>query len=106
MVTRADIEAFVARADQPTEEPERAELVGRHPRAQPPMSPTLTGPVHGDVRIPIKGVRKWTAEAMVASAFTAPHVTEWVTVDVSRTVDLVERLRRDERSATSACRRR
>jgi pyruvate dehydrogenase E2 component (dihydrolipoamide acetyltransferase) len=40
-------------------------------------------------------VRKWTADAMVASAFTAPHVTEWVTVDVSRTVDLVERLRRD-----------
>ena len=60
-----------------------------------PMSPTLTGPVQGDVRIPVKGVRKWTADAMVASAFTAPHVTEWVTVDVSRTVDLVERLRRD-----------
>jgi 2-oxoisovalerate dehydrogenase E2 component (dihydrolipoyl transacylase) len=59
------------------------------------MSPTLTGPVEGDVRIPIKGVRKWTADAMVASAFTAPHVTEWITVDVSRTVDMIERLRRD-----------
>src|SRR5690606_10480813 len=33
------------------------------------------------------------AEAMVRSAFTAPHVTEWVQVDVTRTVRLVERLR-------------
>jgi pyruvate dehydrogenase E2 component (dihydrolipoamide acetyltransferase) len=31
---------------------------------------------------------------MVSSAFTAPHVTEWVTVDVSRTMRLVRRLRR------------
>jgi pyruvate dehydrogenase E2 component (dihydrolipoamide acetyltransferase) len=36
-----------------------------------------------------------TADAMVASAFTAPHVTEWVTVDVTRTMKLVERLRAD-----------
>ena len=98
VVTRADIEAFVARADEQTDEREEQEVPSssvatREPSR--PMSPTLTGPVHGDVRIPVKGVRKWTAEAMVASAFTAPHVTEWVTVDVSRTVDLVERLRRD-----------
>ena len=30
---------------------------------------------------------------MVQSAFTAPHVTEWLTCDVSATVDLVERLK-------------
>jgi 2-oxoisovalerate dehydrogenase E2 component (dihydrolipoyl transacylase) len=48
-----------------------------------------------ETRIPIKGVRKVTADAMVASAFTAPHVTEWVTVDVTRTMRLVERLRAD-----------
>ncbi len=46
-----------------------------------------------DVRIPIKGVRKATAQAMVQSAFTAPHVTEWLTCDVSATMELVERLR-------------
>ena len=46
-----------------------------------------------DVRIPVKGVRKMTAQAMVTSAFTAPHVTEWMTVDVTRTVKLVERMR-------------
>ena len=34
-----------------------------------------------------------TAEAMVRSAFTAPHVTEWVTVDVTRTMKLVEELK-------------
>jgi pyruvate dehydrogenase E2 component (dihydrolipoamide acetyltransferase) len=33
------------------------------------------------------------AQAMVSSAFTAPHVTEWVTVDVTRTMELVDRLR-------------
>ena len=46
-------------------------------------------------RVPIKGVRKLTAAAMVGSAFTAPHVTEWVTVDVTATMELVERLKRD-----------
>ena len=91
VVTRADIEAFVAKPDE--EDVPSSSVATREPSR--PMSPTLTGPVHGDVRIPVKGVRKWTADAMVASAFTAPHVTEWVTIDVSRTVDLVERLRRD-----------
>ena len=46
-----------------------------------------------DRRVPIKGVRKATAAAMVTSAFTAPHVTEFLTLDVSRTVKLVARLR-------------
>ncbi len=44
-------------------------------------------------RTPIKGVRKHTAEAMVRSAFTAPHVTEFVTVDVTETLELLESLR-------------
>lgn len=44
-------------------------------------------------RIPIKGVRKATAAAMVQSAFTAPHVTEFVTVDVTRTLELIEEVR-------------
>jgi pyruvate dehydrogenase E2 component (dihydrolipoamide acetyltransferase) len=49
--------------------------------------------VGGERRIPVKGVRKATAQAMVASAFTAPHVTEWVQVDVTRSVKLVGKLR-------------
>ncbi|WP_146057526.1 dihydrolipoamide acetyltransferase family protein, partial [Streptomyces sp. SM12] len=46
-------------------------------------------------RVPIKGVRKATAAAMVNSAFTAPHVTEFVTVDVTRTMKLVQQLKED-----------
>jgi 2-oxoisovalerate dehydrogenase E2 component (dihydrolipoyl transacylase) len=46
----------------------------------------------GEQRIPIKGVRKHTAAAMVASAFTAPHVTEFLTVDVTRMMKLRGRL--------------
>ncbi|MHC5797456.1 dihydrolipoamide acetyltransferase family protein [Lacisediminihabitans sp. FW035] len=46
-----------------------------------------------ETRVPISGVRKRTAAAMVSSAFTAPHVTEFVTVDVTPTVELVDRLR-------------
>ncbi|MFB7662673.1 dihydrolipoamide acetyltransferase family protein [Kitasatospora sp. NPDC056138] len=49
--------------------------------------------VRGDVRVPVKGVRKATAQAMVASAFTAPHVTEFVQVDVTRTMKLVRKLK-------------
>jgi 2-oxoisovalerate dehydrogenase E2 component (dihydrolipoyl transacylase) len=54
-----------------------------------------TGAPQGEreTREPVKGVRKVMADAMVGSAFTAPHVTEWVTVDVTRTMDFVERLR-------------
>ncbi|WP_406118459.1 dihydrolipoamide acetyltransferase family protein [Streptomyces sp. NBC_00989] len=43
-----------------------------------------------ETRIPIRGVRKHTAAAMVASAFTAPHVTEFITVDVTATMRLRE----------------
>jgi 2-oxoisovalerate dehydrogenase E2 component (dihydrolipoyl transacylase) len=45
-------------------------------------------PGTGDIRIPIKGVRKHTAAAVVASAFTAPHVTEFITLDITRTMEL------------------
>ncbi|GAA1940752.1 dihydrolipoamide acetyltransferase family protein [Nocardioides marmoribigeumensis] len=48
-----------------------------------------------DKREPIKGVRKMMGQAMVSSAFSIPHVTEWITVDVTRTTKLVERLRED-----------
>lgn len=44
-------------------------------------------------RVAIRSVRKATAANVVRSAFTAPHVTEFVTVDATRTMRLVERLR-------------
>ncbi len=44
-------------------------------------------------RIPVRGVRKHTAAAMVASAFSAPHVTEFLQVDVTETMAAVRRAR-------------
>ncbi|MGH8965382.1 MAG: dihydrolipoamide acetyltransferase family protein, partial [Actinomycetes bacterium] len=46
-------------------------------------------------RVPVKSVRKRTAEAMVASAFTAPHVTVFQTIDVTKTMKLVASLKED-----------
>ncbi|GAA4194316.1 dihydrolipoamide acetyltransferase family protein [Microbacterium oryzae] len=43
--------------------------------------------------IPVKGVRKATANAMVGSAYTAPHVSVWTDVDATRTMEYVKRLK-------------
>lgn len=86
IVTRADVEAAASGASQiPTATTAAAPVAA----AAAPFASAE------DVRVPIKGVRKATAEAMVSSAFTAPHVTEFVTVDVTAMMDLVERLKRD-----------
>jgi 2-oxoisovalerate dehydrogenase E2 component (dihydrolipoyl transacylase) len=78
VITRADVDAAVARtAPAPAFVATTAGDSGTAGREQ---------------RIPIKGVRKHTAAAMVASAFTAPHVTEFLTVDVTRTMKLRGRL--------------
>jgi pyruvate dehydrogenase E2 component (dihydrolipoamide acetyltransferase) len=58
------------------------------PETQP--APTAETARTSETRIPIRGVRKHTAAAMVASAFTAPHVTEFITVDVTATMRLRE----------------
>lgn len=51
----------------------------------------LTG--EREERVPIKGVRKLTAENMVASAFTAPHATMFLTIDMTRSMKALDRLR-------------
>ncbi len=85
VITRDDVERAAA---GPAEPDEQARFVAHVPLSE-----------EAETRIPIKGVRKATAKAMVESAFTAPHVSEWVTCDVSATMELVERLkaRRDFR---------
>ena len=88
IITRADVEAFAGLREHPVVE-ERGTSVSK-----PPQSSSRE-----DQRVPIKGVRKMTAEAMVSSAFTAPHVTEWITLDVSKTVELVAQLKKDDRFA-------
>lgn len=50
-------------------------------------------------RVPVRSVRKRTAEAMVASAFSAPHVSVFHTVDVTKTMRLVARLRENREFA-------
>ncbi|MCJ1709445.1 dihydrolipoamide acetyltransferase family protein [Microbacterium sp. VKM Ac-2923] len=63
------------------------------PAAPAPVA--TTGPVT-DAReesIPVRGVRKATANAMTSSAYSAPHVSVWVDVDASRTMELVKRLK-------------
>ncbi|MCU1570300.1 MAG: branched-chain alpha-keto acid dehydrogenase subunit [Naasia sp.] len=50
-------------------------------------------PESREERIPVKGVRKAIAAAMVSSAFTAPHVSLFVDVDASRTMEFVKRLK-------------
>jgi pyruvate dehydrogenase E2 component (dihydrolipoamide acetyltransferase) len=64
-----------------------------------PTPASATRPARRETRSPIKGVRKVTAEAMSKSAFSAPHVTEWLTVDVTRTMEMVHSLRHDRQWA-------
>ena len=65
--------------------------------AEAPARPLQTGDgwdgLPREERIAIRSVRKVTAENVVRSAFTAPHVTEFITVDVTKTMRLIERLR-------------
>ncbi|MEJ2864453.1 dihydrolipoamide acetyltransferase family protein [Actinomycetospora flava] len=80
----------------------RREDVRRHveaptesPTGAPTEAPTeaSTEAPTDERREPIRGVRKATAAAMTASAFTAPHVTEFVGVDVTAMTETVERLK-------------
>jgi pyruvate dehydrogenase E2 component (dihydrolipoamide acetyltransferase) len=61
--------------------------------------PTRADDESGVRREPIRGVRRATAAAMVASAFTAPHVTVFLAVDVTATMALRDRLRADREYA-------
>ncbi|MFI1930818.1 dihydrolipoamide acetyltransferase family protein [Streptomyces sp. NPDC020330] len=93
VITREDVHAAAA----PAVASEAA------PVTPAPAPVTAEAPAAADVpasaretRIPVKGVRKAIAQAMVGSAFTAPHVTEFVTVDVTRTMKLVAELKEDK----------
>jgi 2-oxoisovalerate dehydrogenase E2 component (dihydrolipoyl transacylase) len=56
-------------------------------------APAVTDTGTRERRVPVKGVRKATAQAMVDSAFTAPHVTEFLTIDVTPMMELRARLK-------------
>ncbi|MGW2209421.1 dihydrolipoamide acetyltransferase family protein [Streptomyces sp. NPDC001781] len=93
IITREDVHAAVAPVETVVEAPAPA------PAAVQATAPAPAVAVYDsarETRIPVKGVRKATAQAMIGSAFTAPHVTEFVTVDVTRTMKLVEELKQDK----------
>lgn len=92
IVTREDV-LFAAESSRP-------ERLVVHPGDDRPWLDG--GTVSGDgrqTRVAVRSVRRRTAEAMVASAFTAPHVTVFTEVDVTKTMELVERLRTDREFA-------
>ncbi|MBN3929235.1 2-oxo acid dehydrogenase subunit E2 [Streptomyces verrucosisporus] len=99
IITREDVHAAAA----PAPSHEAAAVTGTAPQAAPAPAeapaqapaPAVWSTGERERRVPIKGVRKATAQAMVSSAFTAPHVTEFVTVDVTRTMKLVQELKQD-----------
>ncbi|HYP74077.1 MAG TPA: dihydrolipoamide acetyltransferase family protein [Microbacterium sp.] len=89
IIRREDVERFAA------EHPAVAAPAGAP--AASGVAP-VSGPAAGsdrETRTPIRGVRKATAAAMVRSAFTAPHVTCFLEVDVTETVRLIDALRAD-----------
>lgn len=90
LVTRDDVVA----ASSPAAVRDALADRGAADAAPPPMVQDAR-----EERIPVTGVRKHTAAAMVASAFTAPHATEFLTVDVTPTTELLARLAADRRLA-------
>ncbi|MDX3797205.1 dihydrolipoamide acetyltransferase family protein [Streptomyces sp. AK04-3B] len=102
VITREDVHAAAAPTAPAAPAAPAAEPAS--PQTQAPVTataPTTAAPAPSydtarETRVPVKGVRKATAAAMVGSAFTAPHVTEFVTIDVTRTLKLVEELKQDK----------
>lgn len=90
VITRGDVEAYAERVGASTQAaPVEA------PEPVPSTPAALGGATPRERRTPIRGVRKHTAEAMVRSAFTAPHVTTFLTVDVTATTELLASLKAD-----------
>lgn len=90
-VDLATLEASGPNGSISREDVERASGASRGPETGASAPASTSG--ERETREPIKGVRKMMAAAMAQSAYTAPHVTEWVTIDATRTVEFVERLK-------------
>ncbi|MDT9690788.1 dihydrolipoamide acetyltransferase family protein [Streptomyces sp. P9(2023)] len=96
IITREDVHAAAAPA--PAVEAPAPTAPAPAPVSAPaaPAPAAVVSTDARETRTPIKGVRKATAAAMVGSAFTAPHVTEFITFDITRTMKLVEELKSDK----------
>lgn len=89
VISRADVDAYRERVTQRA----AGATAGVAPAPAASSRPRPESGARATTRIPIRGVRKHTAEAMVQSAFTAPHVTTFHTVDVTATSELIASLR-------------
>jgi pyruvate dehydrogenase E2 component (dihydrolipoamide acetyltransferase) len=83
-ITREDVDAFLASGGRAAAAP--AEPAA--PTAPAPAAAVSTGGPRPEERVPLKGVRKVIANAMVKSVYTAPHVTIMDEADVSKLVEL------------------
>jgi 2-oxoisovalerate dehydrogenase E2 component (dihydrolipoyl transacylase) len=90
-ITRADVLAATSTVLAPVSTSHSAQQ--STPRPVATAAHRATNAAARETRTPIKGMRKATADAMVRSAFTAPHVTEFLTIDVTPTVELLASLR-------------
>jgi 2-oxoisovalerate dehydrogenase E2 component (dihydrolipoyl transacylase) len=71
----------------------REDVDGALGDAQPAAAAARPPRDRASERIPVRGTRRQIAAAMTASAFSIPHVTEFLTVDATRLMELRERLR-------------
>ena len=93
LITRNDVERALAgepvaspRPSAPVTGPmTTSRFVGRD------IEPWSTGPK--EERIPVRGVLRTMSEAMVQSAFSAPHAAVWVRLDATKTMDLLAALK-------------
>ncbi|QCB98331.1 2-oxo acid dehydrogenase subunit E2 [Arthrobacter sp. PAMC25564] len=92
LITRDDVRNFVGGGDLPAAAHELAGVPASEPEADQTQA-HAPAPGVRETRTPIKGVRKFTAAAMVQSAFTAPHATEFLTIDVTPTMELLAKLK-------------
>ncbi|HEX4442409.1 MAG TPA: dihydrolipoamide acetyltransferase family protein [Galbitalea sp.] len=89
LITRSDVQAAASAVTPSVAASESAPAIARTANE----SKAARGTRPRELRIPIKGVRKATAEAMVRSITDSPQATVFVTIDVTATVDLVSQLR-------------
>lgn len=91
LITRGDVDHAIDGLGQSTTHerrngpPTSSRFVGRD------LEPWATGPL--EERIAVKGVLRSMADAMVKSAFSAPHAAVWLRVDATRTVELLASLK-------------
>ncbi|MEO5781048.1 MAG: dihydrolipoamide acetyltransferase family protein [Arthrobacter oryzae] len=93
LITRDDVRNFVGGGDLPAASHGPAAGSAAEVPGSDEKQDGQFGQQPREIRTAIRGVRKLTAAAMVSSAFTAPHATEFLTIDVTPTMELLAKLK-------------